>query len=139
MSKLNNLSKEIKEKLPDCTIRDVTTNDKWCRQPVLIKGKPAFSKEDKPFGIIVVLEKYYDGLELKFPGYIIRSKKIRGKLHLQVVPGRGFHIHHYYRITLTVKEILKKKDKKIKGKRKKEIDKRKRKSSYVRILNIKKV
>ena len=66
--------------------RPVTRDDKWCRFPnPKYEGK---LNPKAPYGYLVVIPSYSNGMELDVKGYIIKSRLFKGTLFLQVARGK---------------------------------------------------
>lgn len=63
--------------------RPVTRDDKWCRFPdPKYEGK---LNPRAPYGYLVIIPSYSNGMELDVEGYIIKSRLFKKTLFLQVV------------------------------------------------------
>lgn len=66
--------------------RPVTRDDKWCRFP-----DPKYERKlnpRAPYGYLVVIPSYSNGMELDVQGYIIKSRLFKGTLFLQVATSK---------------------------------------------------
>ena len=71
----------------DFEVRPVTKNDKWCRFQSRFKSQP---NPEAPYGYLVTIPNYFNGMELDLNGYVIKSRLFMGTLYLQVATGKNY-------------------------------------------------
>ena len=69
-------------KRSDFEVRPVTKEDKWCRFLTRFEGK---LNSEAPYGYLVTVPKYFDGMELELEGRIIKNRLCDGNLLLQII------------------------------------------------------
>ena len=110
----------------DSEIRPVTKDDKWCKF-----RKDENPNPEAPYGWIMVIPDFCDGMKIEPSGYVVRSKVFQKTLMLQIVAGKGQNCEgRFYRTTMqlpgdSVAQQKKKKTKKAK-KNKKRMKKKRR-------------
>lgn len=67
--------------------------DYWCRYTHTYTSSI-------PFGYVIIIKEIKDGMHIDVPGFIVRSKLIQKKLHLQVVMIPDKPIENHYLITV---------------------------------------
>lgn len=63
----------------DATIRPVTLEDTWCHFQ-----KYENVDENAPYGHIIMIPNYKNGMKIDINGYVIKSRLFKGTLYLQV-------------------------------------------------------
>lgn len=70
--------------------RPVTRDDKWCSKWCRFPDPKYEGKLNPraPYGYLVIIPSYSNGMELDVEGYIIKSRLFKGTLFLQVATGK---------------------------------------------------
>ena len=99
-------------KRTDFEVRPVTKADKWCRFRLRLKEEDL--KIEAPYGYIVVIPNYYNGMELNVDGIIIKNRLFKGQLYLQIITKRS---RNYSTIVKTIPGVKRKNKKRKQSKK----------------------
>ena len=84
-------------KRSDFGIRPVTKEDKWCRFLTKFEGE---LNSEAPYGYLVTIPKYFDGMELELEGRIIKNRLCDGNLLLQIIKDEKNLCNAFYGISI---------------------------------------
>ncbi len=99
-------------KRTDFEVRPVTKADKWCRFRLRLKEEDL--QIEAPYGYIVVIPNYYNGMELNVDGIIIKNRLFKGQLYLQIITKRS---RNYSTIVKTIPGVKRKNKKRKQSKK----------------------
>lgn len=99
-------------KRTDFEVRPVTKADKWCRFRLRLKEEDLHI--EAPYGYIVVIPNYYNGMELNVDGIIIKNRLFKGQLYLQIITKRS---RNYSTIVKTIPGVKRKNKKRKQSKK----------------------
>ena len=99
-------------KRTDFEVRPVTKADKWCRFRLRLKEEDL--RIEAPYGYIVVIPNYYNGMELNVDGIIIKNRLFKGQLYLQIITKRS---RNYSTIVKTIPGVKRKNKKRKQSKK----------------------
>ena len=93
-------------------IRPVTKADRWCRFKSRLTQEQLQS--EAPYGYVVTIPKYRNGMGLDVDGIIIKDKVFKGQLYLQVIMRKS---RNYMTAVKTVPGVKRKNKKRKKSKK----------------------
>ncbi len=105
-------AKNQSERTDSIEIRPVTKADRWCRFKSRLTQEQLQS--EAPYGYVVTIPKYRNGMGLDVDGIIIKDKVFKGQLYLQVIMRKS---RNYMTAVKTVPGVKRKNKKRKKSKK----------------------
>lgn len=105
-------AKNQSERTDSIEIRPVTKVDRWCRFKSRLTQEQLQS--EAPYGYVVTIPKYRNGMGLEVDGIIIKDKVFKGQLYLQVIMRKS---RNYMTAVKTVPGVKRKNKKRKKSKK----------------------